>query len=233
MKKFTLIELLVVIAIIAILAGMLLPALNKARAAARATACVNNLKQIGTGIFMYTDSNAQRLPVGSDPAAIPANRQWSTLVAPYVGVTLDNTRLQNNTVFACPADSNTIPAGQGDRFGKCSYAYSTAMLRNGDDPWTSDQRGWKGTLDGSNSGWIMLADCNDGNAYTIWGNLSLRWQPPVVVNGGGADMTIPIQTHGDKTKGTFLFGDGHVEATTAAATYANGDRNANRWTSVY
>jgi len=92
---FTLIELLVVIAIIAILASMLLPALNRARSTARKTTCLNNLKQVGSGLALYAGDYRFYPPAKPAVYATMNANTWHWLVMPYLGMDAGNLPVGN------------------------------------------------------------------------------------------------------------------------------------------
>lgn len=112
---FTLLELLITVGIVAILAGLLFPAANLVREAARRSACQSNLKQIGTGLEMYAPANRFCLPTcagSQEPNAGPAIRE---VLLPYLS--------DSEGIFRCPSDADAASRSNG------SYDWNT--LANG------------------------------------------------------------------------------------------------------
>jgi prepilin-type N-terminal cleavage/methylation domain-containing protein/prepilin-type processing-associated H-X9-DG protein len=122
---FTLIELLVVIAIIAILAAILFPVFSRARAKARQTACLSNVKQLGLGITMYAQDYDEVMPPwgyklnGAAPNSNGTDNvaqgfySWDTLISPYI---------RNQQILICPDN----PFGKGFRgYAAARYAFSS------------------------------------------------------------------------------------------------------------
>ncbi len=142
-RAFTLIELLVVIAIIAILMALLLPALRHARETARLTACRNNLRQWGVGMFLWSADNYGEIPslsASPDPAVggVVQNYGWYAELYHYITeqpVPDSYTRLTTPGLWTCPSEPL-------QKVGSIMFGWDTGYLPEEDIGWGVNT-GWR------------------------------------------------------------------------------------------
>ena len=208
---FTLIELLVVIAIIAILAGLLLPALARAKARGQQTACLNNFRQIGLGMRMYADDNEGFLPTTTHGAG--TNASWIFQLAPYVG-NVDRIRI-------CPADPKGEQRGEANAASYTQNEYTAVDLV---DPFGRPLESYR-KLDNlpCPADTITTFEISDVAGVNIFNDHthSRNWHQ------GWSSVTADIQPDRHGSSANYLFADGHVENIQAARLKARIDAGDN------
>jgi general secretion pathway protein G len=206
---FTLIELLVALAILLVLLALLLPMVSKVQRSSRSTACLNQLRQIGSATLMYAQDNRDRFPRSSHSALAYNAAPWGYALSPYVGAGTytgpgpDWDRLFNG-LYRCPEDNR-----------RDAWSYGKSV-------WFELSAGETGEIDGRAVGptyWTYSSVPRPG-VTVLYGELGSGAMADHLMAHFwlmGGSPEVDAERHGSASN--YVFVDGHAEALEFAATF--------------
>ncbi|MBI4028465.1 MAG: prepilin-type N-terminal cleavage/methylation domain-containing protein [Verrucomicrobia bacterium] len=210
---FTLVELLVVIAIMAILAGLLSPALKNAREQGRRIACVNNLRNMGAALILYANDHDNRLILGAIPKEGVGFKHWFNALDAYLGGQDKDFLSGNRPPWQICPSKKIIPLN----YLTVGYGWNRWYFGTNETDPNRDSYGWNSSLSDVTqpAHTLIIGDSKDAD-----GNAALDSQHRNLYWNGLADPVGSPEARRHAGGGNYLMLDGHVQWFTPEALWA-------------